>query len=81
MKNVNCPIAYRAKIMRNEISSKIFHCVGDYVHDIMSNSIRVNLKREVKDQIYLDVLNNGWNSIVEVNEFKDIDLLNIYPLD
>ena len=67
MKNVNCPIAYRVKIRRNEMSTKIYHCVGDYVYDIMSNSIRLNLKIVVKDPIYWDVLNNGWNSIEVLN--------------
>lgn len=73
MKNVNCAIAYRVKTIRNEMSTKIFHCVGDYVYDITRNSIIVNLIMEVKDPIYWDVLNNGWNSISEVNELKDID--------
>ncbi len=73
MKNVYCAIAYRVKTRRNEMSTKIFHCVGDHVYDIVRNSIRLNLIIEVKDPIYLDVLNNGRNSIAEVNEFKDID--------
>lgn len=67
MKNVNCTIAYRVKTRRNEMSTKIFHCVGKYICGIINNAVSRNLNAEVKHPIYLDVLNNGWDSIEVLN--------------
>ena len=81
MKRVNCIIGNRVNTKRDDPSDKISYHVGSYIRGIINNAVSRDLNAEVKHPIYLDVLNNGWNSIVEVNEFKDIDLLNIYPLD
>lgn len=67
MKNVNCAIAYRVKIRSYDTSDKISHCIGKYICGIINNAVSRNLIMEVKHPIYLDVLNNGWNSIEVLN--------------
>jgi hypothetical protein len=67
MKNVNCPIAYRVKIISYDTSDKISHCIGKYIRGIINNAVSRNFNMEVKYPIYCDVLNNGWNNIEVLN--------------
>ena len=60
MKRFNCEIAYRLKIIRNEIYDKISRSVGKDIRDIIYSSVSRNLNPEIKVLIYWDVLSNGW---------------------
>ncbi len=67
MKRVNCIIGNRFNNRRDDISDKISYHVASYIRGIINNAVSRNLIMEVKHPIYLDVLNNGWDSIEVLN--------------
>jgi hypothetical protein len=67
MKRVNCIIGNRLNTRRDDTSDKISYHVASYIRGIINNAVSRNLNMEVKHPIYLDVLNNGWNSIEVLN--------------
>ena len=67
MKRVNCIIGNRFNTRRDDTSDKISYHVASYIRGIINNAVSRNLNMEVKHPIYLDVLNNGWNSIEVLN--------------